>query len=293
MRCMAMAIAACAALGALAEDGGHWYTQVDNDVFYGTDRWYTSGVRIARVASAGDHDVEWGLLQEIFTPEAKRHNPIDRPPAARMLASYARHDRTPGDWRTFEVSVGVTGPAALGRQAQDLIHRVFPAPHEDWSQQRSNRFDGQLAWVRTVRVDHEPDGNPRVNLHYGAVAGNQIDFVHAGLELRFGHGPAMELATPALRFAATPPVLAAGAGHSWSGFIAASVRGVMRNHFLDLQDGAGLPVVRSNVVRRFMGGVAWSGERAAVVFAVVRDTPEFAGQRRDHGFGSVTVHVPF
>ncbi|HEY2628920.1 MAG TPA: lipid A-modifier LpxR family protein, partial [Usitatibacter sp.] len=60
------AIAACAlATAAFADDdAARWYLRVDNDVAFHTDRWYTSGVRIARVKDA----LEWGLTQEIYTP---------------------------------------------------------------------------------------------------------------------------------------------------------------------------------------------------------------------------------
>ena len=85
-------LAALAATQACAE-GARWYVQVDNDVIAGTDRWYTSGVRIARVSPPGRVETEWGILQEIFTPEAKYWVPgvDDRAPTARLLAYGARH----------------------------------------------------------------------------------------------------------------------------------------------------------------------------------------------------------
>jgi hypothetical protein len=288
------ALAASAALGASAADDGRWYLQVDNDVFYGTDRWYTSGVRIARVGEReGGRETEWGILQEIYTPEAKRHNPIDRPTAARLLGSYARHDRSATDWRTLEVDLGVTGPAALGRQAQDWIHRLVPAPHEEWKDQRSNRFDGQVAWVRTADLTDGMPAEAAVKTHYGVVLGNQIAFAHAGVELRFGHGGASALSTPAIRFAATPP-LAASADGSWSTFLAASVRAVAWNHLLDFAPGLDTATPdRRPIVQRFMGGVAWAGSCATLTFTLAHDTREFYGQRLDQGFGSLTLHVPF
>jgi lipid A 3-O-deacylase len=287
---VALAVAAQAAHGQTGEGG--WYTQVDNDVVYGTDRWYTSGVRIAKVVPRGDRQLEFGLLQEIYTPEAKRANAIDRPTAARLLATLACHDRGAGDWTTVELDLGVTGPAALGRQAQDFVHRFVPAPHEDWSHQRSNRVDAQLAWVRSVDLAELSEKAPHVVAHYGVVAGNQIAFAHGGLELRFGRGAAMALATPLLRFAATPPV--AKADGSWSAFLGASVRAVARNHLLDFAPGLENPPARRKaIVQRFLGGVAWTGRFASVTFSLANDTREFVGQRRDHGFGSVTLLLPF
>ena len=293
VRAAAAALAACASLAARAGEPGP-YIQVDNDVVYGTDRWYTSGVRLADVVARGDHALEFGVLQEIYTPEAKRHDDIDRPNAARLLASLARHDREPGDWRTLELDLGVTGPSALGEQAQRTVHRFIPAPREDWSHQRSDRLDGQLVWSRTHTLDDPRDGAPYFNGHYGIVLGNQVTFAHAGIELRFGHGEASRsLETPALRFAATPP-LAEGDGGSWTAFLGASLRAVAWNHLLDFAPGLAMDTPRMHhVVQRFLGGVAWTGRGAQVTFTLIHETREFVGQRRDADFGSVTLHLTF
>ena len=83
-----------AAPAAHADEDARWYLQIDNDVVFGTDRWYTSGARVARVADG----IEWGVAQEIYTPDAKHWTPgtIDRIPTARLLASVARHDTACG-----------------------------------------------------------------------------------------------------------------------------------------------------------------------------------------------------
>lgn len=283
------------ATGALAGPADpHWYMQVDNDVLYGTDRWYTSGVRIARVVPRGGHELEWGLLQEIYTPEANRKNPIDRPPAARLLATLARHDHMPGDWRTLELDLGVTGPAALGRQAQDFIHRFVPAPHEEWSFQRSNRVDAQLAWVRSQALGTDRDDTRCVYAHYGVVAGNQIAFAHAGIELRFGRGAAREMSSPVLRFAATPPPALEQSPGGWSFFLGANERAVLRNLLLDPNSTFTGPVAEpQRSVQRFAVGLTWINRWSSLAFAMVHDSREFIGQRRPHGFGSLTIHLAF
>lgn len=294
MKRMMVLLAAACALPAAAKDA-LWYSQVDNDVFYGTDRWYTSGVRIARVAGAAGEAVEWGLLQEIYTPEAKRDNPIDRPNAARLLVTLAGHTRDAHGWRTLELDAGVTGPNALGRQAQDLIHRFVPAPHEEWSQQRPNHVDVQAIYSQSLDLRMLDGAWHRVKANYGVVAGNQVTYAHVGLELRIGRGDAMKASSPMLRFVATPPTLP-GEAHApgWSCFFAINVRDVMRNELLDRRRDSPLaPLVRERYVRRYATGVAWLHPYGTLTFAMAIETPEFAGQRRNQGFGTLAFDVPF
>ena len=77
MKRAAALLAACASLGAAAQPPAvHWYTQVDNDVFYGTDRWYTSGLRVARLEALD--------ARPCLAASVRR--------AAQMLAQFARLD---------------------------------------------------------------------------------------------------------------------------------------------------------------------------------------------------------
>jgi hypothetical protein len=293
LRRAAALAAACAAMGAAADDAARWYLQVDNDAFFNTDRWYTSGLRLARVAPSGDHEDEWGLLQEIYTPEAKFANPIDRPPAARLLGTYARHERSPGDWSTFEVDLGVTGPSARGEQAQKIAHSIVHAPRENWDLQRPDQLDGDIIYARSVAVPARPLGLGLV-AHYGALAGNQLAFVHGGLELRYGHGAALDLFSSVMRYAATPPLPRGQPDGSWSVFAGISARAVLVNHLLDFQDGSTTPPLeRKDVVGRLALGGTWAYRHVSVSFAVTQETKEFVGQHRNQNFGSLAVHVPF
>jgi len=88
MRRLLGAFMAFAALAAhAAEKDTRWYLQMDNDFFFGTDRSYSSGLRLGRVAGEGEIQVEWGLLQEVYSPEGKYWTPgtDDRAPTARLL----------------------------------------------------------------------------------------------------------------------------------------------------------------------------------------------------------------
>jgi lipid A 3-O-deacylase len=280
----ALAVLATLALTANASAAdARWYTQIDNDVAWGTDRWYTSGVRIAREKDGA----EWGVQQEIYTPDAKRWVPgrADRAPVGRLFATYARHERTEGIFQTLEVDLGVRGPAAAGRDAAEQIHHLVPAPQVDWSRQLGNRFDGQAVFVRTQQFLTR-----QLKLHWGGVLGSQVAFAHVGAEFRVGANASV--ASPLLRFAATPPFDAGETG--WSVFWGASVRGVARNRLLERNyDPFGPALSRERAVVRGTAGLTWTGSWGAFEFSLVGDSREFEGQHAPHRFGSLSLHVPF
>ena len=275
------AVALPVAAAATAPGEALWYLQVDNDVPFGTDRWYTSGVRVARVANG----IEWGVVQEIYTPEAKkwRRGVADRAPAGRLLLSLAKHEVTPAAFQTLEVMAGIRGPSAHGRESAEAIHQVIPAPFVDWNRQLPDEFDGTLVASRSQSA-----WGP-LKLHFGAQLGTQVVLVHAGFEARVGGAP--ESAGRLLRFAATPEQ---ARGSGWSAYAGASVRGVGRNELLSANyDAGGAPLQRETRVSRLAAGVAWSARWGAVTFDLAQDSREFEQQREPHRFGSLAVHVAF
>jgi len=276
------ALGAATALGAGAAEP-RWYLQVDNDVVFGTDRWYSSGVRLARVADHGDYEVEWALSQEIYTPEAKRYVPgtTDRAPAARLLASLARHDATSQCLRTLEIALGVRGPSAQGRHTTEAVHRIVPAPEVDWSREEGDRFDAQVTATRSQRYGDAV-------LHVGGVAGTTRVFGHAGAQWDFGAG----VESPLLRFAPTPPPPAGDA--AWGGFVGVSARAVARDAMLERSyDPFVGALERERLVGRVAAGVAAVRRWGSVTFALAMDSREFEGQRVPQRFGSLAVHVAF
>ncbi len=283
MRALAAALLALASAGALAQDPPRWYLQLDNDFPFGTDRWYSSGLRIARVEDRGGHVLEWGLLHEVYAPEAKKfvRGTPDRAPAARLLASVSRHETFGACFQTLELALGVRGPAAQGRRATELVHRLVAAPEVDWTREEPNRIDLGLAAVRSVGVGS-------TTIHYGAVVGSERAFAHAAAELRFGAG----IASPLLRFAATPPP--AAGSPAWGAFVGVGARAVARDELLSRGYDASLPSpAREPVVGRAAAGVGTVQRWGSALFALALDTREFDGQRVPHRFGSFVVHIAF
>jgi hypothetical protein len=286
-RCIA-GLAACATLAAAAADEPRWYLQLDNDAGFDTDRWYSSGLRLARVQQHEDHALEMGLLHEVYTPEAKFFAPgrVERRPAARLLLFGARHDVTDAHFQTLEVAAGVRGPGAQGKRLTDLIHRVIDARFVDWDRQGANRFDVQLAGVRTQAFG-------MLRTHYGAVLGSQLAFAHGGLELRIGDGAIID--SPVMRYAATPPMgLGRAIARGWSGFVGVNARAVARNQLFDQgYDAFAPPPQREKVVGRVAAGASASLGWGMLVFTLVQETREHEAQRTPHRFGSLAIHALF
>ncbi len=283
MRLAAALVASCAAGAAAAAGEAHWYTQIANDVVFGTDRWYTSGVRIAREQDGA----EWGLVHDVFTPDGKHWYPgkDDRVPAARLLASRAWHDRGPALLQTIEIAVGVTGPMALGRQVTSAIHRLVPAPHVDWERQGHNAVDANAAITRTQSI-----GPGILKVHYGATLGTQVAFAHAGFELRAGDAT---VSSSLLRYVPTPSY-SAGGEHRWSAYLGMSARGVARNELISRNyDPFGSDITYRPFVSRVALGAAWLARWGTLTLEAAQDSKEFDAQTAPDRFGLVSIQVPF
>ncbi len=280
-RMAALAVGFLATAACADETAARWYLRIDNDVVFHTDRWYSSGVRIARVKD----DLELGIVQEIYTPEAKHQSPTlqDRAPAGRLFATAAKHMRGDNTFDTFEAQLGVRGTSALGEQAQRFVHQVVTGPHVDWSRQLPDELDASVIAARTLAFAGA------FRAHVGAVVGTQVMFAHTGLEWRFGE--ARSPSSALLRFATTPPF---GDTPGWSGYVGVSGRAIARNELLTKNYYEfGPDLERKNAVGRAAAGVAWSQHWGDLTFDVAEDTREFEGQRVPHAFGSLALHFSF
>ncbi|HTI10605.1 MAG TPA: lipid A deacylase LpxR family protein [Puia sp.] len=138
----------------------------DDDYFNyggkGTDRAYTDGTRFElfytkkrpsrffidrMMPTAGDSSTNvfgWGLVQLMVTPNdisRKDFQPDDYPWSGALFAThtlYSYNEQKKYDFQT-EIDLGVTGPAALAGQTQDMVHRLihYRRP-EGWKNQFGN-----------------------------------------------------------------------------------------------------------------------------------------------------------
>ena len=196
--------------------------EVDNDVFvlHGSgpppDYDYTHGTRIAitwpgaptRLARASGADPRCTTLrarpcllagvalgQEIYTPRHNARTPIagDRPHAA-WLYGAAKLQRLSGTTlQALEIRAGVTGPAALGGEAQNEMHRLLhDPPAVGWQAQIPTRLAMNVDYDATRVVEGRGAASPSRFLagSLGATAGTLRRTLRAAATAYCGFGDA-------------------------------------------------------------------------------------------------------
>ncbi len=205
---------------------GTFSFQLENDLFSGTDRHYTNGLRLSWLSPDGDtieplavirdtletvaldatgsdgrnKEIRFGvsLGQDIYTPEDRAASTLitdDRPYAAWLYGAASLHTITnskhrPDRLESVELQVGVVGPAALGEEAQDAIHHVrLIDTFNGWDNQLSNELGVLLLYERKWRL-FDPVGLAAGEFDFipraGGSIGNILTHANAGAALRWG-----------------------------------------------------------------------------------------------------------
>ena len=255
------------------------------------------------------HDCKLSLAlgQNIYTPaniSTTFPPPNDRPYAAWLYTSaafqvyssprvFATGLRGVAQLDTLEVFVGLVGPGALGRQAQNNVHDVLGLAHANgWSNQIHNEPGVELALERKWRVSsrHARDGwGVDFIPHAGATVGNIFTFASVGAELRAGRHLPADFGTNLIR--------PSGESNSrrrapWSAFVfvAGEGRAVARDVTLDGNTFRASPhIAKEAFVGDALGGIALGTTRWQFNYAQALRTKEFKGQVKASVFGSISA----
>jgi hypothetical protein len=311
---------------AQADETINVFARVDNDLFTGTDREYTSGVEAgfttATVESFDDasfapslrranralrwlqpkgfdeNNVTWAIGQHMFTPEDWRletPDPRDRPYAGLLFASLTYNGRDSHSLRSTSLQVGIVGPSALAEETQNLVHETVGADRFlGWDQQLNDEPVVRVLHQRFRRWDIKPARRfGDITAHYGGSIGNLSTFANAGAELRFGRNLPDNFGTATtLSYGQnTAPTRWFGSPSrpSIHGFVAVDARAVLHDITLDgntWRDSAS--VDREPYVAELSLGVAldWRGWQTTV--GATYRTKEYETQDGDPSFGTVT-----
>jgi len=306
-------------------EGGTYSATFENDIFGGTDRNYTNGVRIGylsernalplwgRWARAGlgwlsdadDWYVSYAVGQNIYTPEdisLPEPPPGARPYAGFLYASFGVVADTGDQLDTVALEVGIVGESSLAEEVQSTVHEVIGAEDpRGWDTQVRDEPAFRLLWERKYRFlyDFDPgifglqvDAAP----HLAVALGNVDTSVQAGATVRIGDRLDDTYGPPRIRPAVSGPGFFDGSdGFGWYLYGSAAARAVGYNMFLQgnaFRDGVD-GVAPNRVVADVQAGVALQFSRVELTYTHVFRTEEFAGQDGFAQFGSINARLRF
>jgi lipid A 3-O-deacylase len=300
---------------------------LDNDLFAGSDRHYTNGLRIALLFAppraletwAADFGcgVDWGLVagQKIFTPEdLASEAPVtdDRPYAGWLYGGIVLRLRGGGAWDgegsapvldTFELDLGFVGKASLADDTQRWAHdRLDNDEPLGWRNQVQQGFSFQLSWLRQVRLfaAELPAGlELDVVPHFGLTLGSVLIGARGGATARLGWNLPADfggleddvLALPLARAGDAPRPQRWGA---WL-LCRTDLRATMFDATLDAGLASGEHRVRHEplVASIELGAMFALGERLLFGYTHTLRSPEFHSQEGPDGFGSLFVQIAY
>lgn len=294
----------------------------ENDLFGGTDRNYSNGIRIERVSPAGrvfpllreaadlvpGLDLErinlrqgFALAHTIFTPEdisALVPDPEDRPYAGWLYVSGTVVASDEDTQDILQLNLGVVGPSAQAKWVQTNWHAMINGVEpRGWDHQLHDEPGLELIAQRMQRYSgpNLPFGlETDYGLHYGGALGNVRTYASTGGMARIGFDLGSDFGPPRIRPAT------AGAGvfdpHEDLGgylFVGADLRAVVRDIFLDGNTFRDSPSVSDR--RLFVGdiqtGIALHYKTVQVAFTYVHRTEQFVKQDGPQRFGAISISI--
>lgn len=291
----------------------------ENDIYGGTDRNYSNGVKIGYLSrplraesgpsvvartllNAKDDDkVRYGAAigHSIFTPEdrlATEPLPDQHPYAGWLYGEFAIVvERRSRILDTLTLQAGIVGPAAGGEWVQNNFHDLIDDDRLlGWDNQLENEPGFTLSFDRKFRAMAEMeflglgvDATPNI----GVSVGNVLTQGTVGLTLRIGQDLRDDYGPPRVRpsmpgsafFEPQRPL-------SWYFFAGAAGRAVAQNIFLDgntFRDS--LSVDKKPFVADFQAGAVTQIFNTQIAYTFVTRTEEFNGQGEKQQFGAISI----
>jgi lipid A 3-O-deacylase len=294
---------------------------VENDLFGGTDKDYTNGVRLSvlsgeeqmprwikslanvlPLAEGGNKRIGVSIGQSLFTPQGitLRNPPTDDHPYAGWL--YGSVGMISDTGKTFDnvmLTLGIVGPSAFGEQTQSAVHHVIGSPHpEGWDHQLKDEPGAIFTYERKWRGIYEfsPLGiGIDFTPHAGLNLGNIYSDVTLGATFRLGYDLPVDYGPPRVRpslpgsdfFVPTKNI---------GGYLFTTIgeRVVGRNIFLEGNTFVSSPHVDKEIfVNSLQVGAAVTYKEARISYTQVFISKEYETQARDTKFGVITVSWRF
>lgn len=305
-----------------APDRGVVSAVIENDLFGGTDRNYTNGLRLEWVRPA-EESPQWlrraarvqpfvdldgvtfrdgfAASHTLYTPrDITLANPPtdDHPYAAHLSFQWFATAAEPDAENTILLDIGVIGPAAGGEFIQESWHQLIDGEEPaGWDYQLKDEIVFALAGQRVARHQGPSLGGLETDAvtHAGLTLGTLRTSVSAGGALRAGFGLDQAFAPPRLRPAIGPSSLYRP-GDGVAGFVFAGVGAyaIARDVFLDgntFRDSRS--VDKRTAVADLQAGAEIHAGRYRFAFTYVLRTEQFVGQDGPQRFGAVSLTRAF
>lgn len=313
---------ALAAQEKLEEDNkGIFGIVLENDVFDGSDRYYTNGIRfswisaeenmpawtrhlahVLPIAGDGNKRISVAAGQSMFAPEdisQKNLIPGDHPYAGWLYGSVGMVSDTGTTLDNVMLTVGVVGPLSHAEQAQKFVHRVVDSRKpQGWDNQLKNEPGIILTYERKWRAIYQatPFGiGADVTPHLGINLGNIDTDASAGITFRLGYDLPADYGPPRIR-----PSLPGSdffiPTKKLGGYLFTTLgeRAVARNIFLDGNTFRDSPSVdKEHFVGSIQLGAAVTYGEARLSFTQVFMNKEYKTQQHSPAFGVVTLSYRF
>jgi lipid A 3-O-deacylase len=314
---------------AAAEESRVFSLYWENDVFSGTDRDYSNGLKlswgkpyevdrssersvtdriIARLPWVNDPNDQrvtfFAVGQSVYTPQDTKRSDLivdDRPYAGYTYASFGVHADTGTRRHVWELDLGVVGPWSRAQDVQDFVHDVIVTSRAaGWNHQLKNEVTlGVICenhwklWRATLGDQFGIELIP----HLGGELGNVATYANAGAELRFGWSLPKNFGTCPIRPGCDVGNLSRSdddrADDGRFGvhlFVGVDGRAVLRNIFLDGNTfETSHSVDKEPFVTDLMSGIAFQFNTLQLSYAFVRRSREFKQQTSDQDFGAIKI----
>lgn len=305
-------------------DGKYWTLNLENDYFGwdNQDNNYTNGVRLSYHNAALDipqwarelgeiypgfriNDttaVTYSIGQNLYTPSDITRSvpdPQDRPYAGWLYGSVGLSTVTDDHEDQIELSLGVVGPWALGKQTQNFVHNhVFTSSDDPqgWDYQLDNEPGLILSWSREYPDLWSTDLNEQLYVSLapsvGTSLGNVYTLAQAGIGFRIAPYAERYADLPARVRPSVPGTgyfPAPTKGWSWGLFGNVTGYAVGRNIFLDGNTWEDSPSVdKKPFVYDATIGLDLILGNNRLSYSLVQRSKEFDGQDDDSVFGSLS-----
>ncbi len=284
-----------------------WSTpyDIDQDKGHLPDWSYPLINRLPFVNDLSNHRaVSFSIGQMIFTPEDTSLTTLvidDRPYAGYLYLASGFHNRTANQKNSWELQFGIVGPLAFGEETQNFTHDLIGSKKaEGWDHQLGNEIAIEIICESQWRLlSPATRGGFNYDLipHMGFRIGNIQIYANAGAEIRYGWNLPRDFGSCPIRagcatnsaFTTTPPANFSSGLNGWHIFAAVDGRAIAHDIFLDgnsFRDSHS--VDREVFVADLMTGLVVDFGNLRTTYSYVLRTKQFATDRHDHLFGSLT-----